>query len=80
MNWKNFAPNDESAGKHEQAKVRRVFFLEANEQFAKTIDKRVSNFHDPTPCFKVRIALKLQLFLAARPEVSDQSAPLHFVL
>jgi len=80
MDADNFAPNDERACKHEQAKIRGVFFLEANEQFAETVDKRVRDFHNPAPRFEVRIALKLKLFLAAWADMRDEPTLLHFLL
>ena len=80
MDGNDFAPDDEGAGEHEQAEIGRVFFLEANQEFAEAIDKRVSNFHDPAPCLEVRIAFKLQLFFAARADVSGKPALFHFLL
>ena len=80
MHGNNFASDDESAGKHEQAEVRKVFFLKADEKLAKTVDKRVSDFLDPSPCFKVGVSFQFQLFFAARPDVRDQPALFHFLL
>lgn len=57
MNGDKLAPDDNGAGKVDQGKVDLRFLLKANEQLAKTVEKRVRDFNYPASGFEVWVTL-----------------------
>ena len=57
MNGDKIAPDNNSTGKMDQSKVVLCLFLKANEQFAETVEKRVSDFNHPASGLEVRVTL-----------------------
>ncbi len=65
----NFAPDNNSAGKVNQTKIIISLFLETNQKFTETIEKRVCHFHNPTTSFKGRVVFNFLFLITARPYI-----------
>ena len=57
MNGDKLAPDNNGAGKMDQSTVVLRLLLNANEQLAETVEKRVSDFNDPASGLEVRVTL-----------------------
>ena len=65
MNAQEFAPDNNSASKQNKSQIIVGFLFITDQQFAKTVEKRVSDLNDPTAGPEVRVAFQFLLFLAA---------------
>ncbi len=65
MNAQEFAPDNNSASKLNKSQIIVGFLFITDQQFAKTVEKRVSDLNDPTAGPEVRVAFQFLLFLAA---------------
>ena len=64
MNRKEFAPDNNSAGKMNKSKVIGSLLFKTNQEFTKAIEKRVCDLNNPTAGVEVRIAFQFLLFPA----------------
>ena len=65
MNAQEFAPDNNSASKLNKSQIIGGFLFKTDQQFTKTIEKRVCDFNDPTAGPEVWVAFQFPLFLAA---------------
>ncbi len=65
MNAQEFAPDNNSAGKLNKSQIIDGFLFITDQQFTKTVEKRVRDLNAPTAGPEVRVAFQFLLFLAA---------------
>ncbi len=65
MNGNEFTPDDGGTSELNESEIIGSFLLKADEQLAKTVEKRVCDLNDPAACMEVWIAFSFLLFLAA---------------
>ena len=65
MNAQEFAPDNSSARKLNKGQIIGGFLFITDQQFMKTVEKRVCDLNDPTAGPEVRVTFQFLLFLAA---------------
>ena len=65
MNAQEFTPDNNSASKLNKSQIIGGFLFIADQQFAKTVEKRVCDLNDPTAGSEVWVTFQFLLFLAA---------------
>ena len=65
MNAQEFAPDNNCASKLNKSQIIGSFLFITDQQFTKTVEKRVCALNDPTADPEVEVAFQPLLFLAA---------------
>ena len=77
MNAQEFAPDNNSASKQNKSQIIVGFLFITDQQFTKTIEKRVCDLNDPTAGPEVRVTFQFLLFLAAGTNMGRIAMRLH---
>ena len=80
MDRNEFAPDNNGAGKLNESEIIGGFLFKTDEEFAKTIEKRVRDLNDPAASMEIWIALQFLFFFTAGSNMRDITALFHLFL